>query len=65
MYDLTDAKNMAELVEHLKQYQYDRIDIMKFYEGGDLPDFIKSGRDAIILADLVVGTTSDEFEPDD
>ena len=65
MYDLTDAKNMAELVEHLKLYNYDRIDIMKFYEGDDLPDFIKSGRDAIILADLVVGTTSDELESDD
>ena len=65
MYDLTDAKNMAELVEHLKLYNNDHIDIMKFYEGGELPDFIKSGRDAIKLADLVVGATSDELEPDD
>ena len=38
---------------------------MNFYEGGDLPDFIKSEFDAIILADLVVGTTSDELESDD
>ena len=53
MYDLTDAKNMAELVEHLKLYDYDRIDIMGFYEGDDLPGFIKSGSDAIKLADLV------------
>ena len=51
MYDLTDAKNMAELVEHLKLYNYDRIDIIGFYEGGDLPDFIKSEADANGLAD--------------
>ena len=53
VYALADAKNMAELVEHLKLYNYDRIDIMKFYEGDDLPDFIKSESDAIKLADLV------------
>ena len=38
---------------------------MNFYEGGELPDFIKSGRDAIKLVDLVVGATSDELESDD
>ena len=53
VYEPADAKNMAELVEHLKLYNYDRIDIMKFYEGDDLPDFIQSGSDAIKLADLV------------
>ena len=38
---------------------------MNFYEVGELPDFIKSEFDAIILVDLVVGTTSDELESDD
>lgn len=53
MYDLTDARNRAELVEHLRLYDYDRIDILRFYEGDDLPDFITSEYDAIMLANEV------------
>ena len=53
MYDLTDARNRAELVEHLRLYDYDRIDILRFYEGDDLPEFITSEYDAIMLANEV------------
>ena len=57
MYEPADAKNMAELVEHLREYSYDRFDILTLYDAGELPKFIYDGNE---LADEVLGTTLDE-----
>ena len=49
MYDPSEARNRAELIKHLKLYQYDCIDILEFYEGELLPNFMMSEYEAMIL----------------
>ena len=61
MYEPADAKNMAELVEHLREYSYDRFDILTMWDGHELPEFVYTEfGDGNTLADEVLGTTLDE-----
>ena len=61
MYEPADAKNMAELVEHLKEYSYDRFDILTMWDMNELPEFVYTEfGDGNTLADEVLGTTLDE-----
>ena len=52
---------MAELVEHLKEYSYDRFDILTMWDMNELPEFVHTDfGDGNTLADEVLGTTLDE-----
>ena len=52
---------MAELVEHLKEYSYDRFDILTMWDMNELPKFVHTEfGDGNTLADEVLGTTLDE-----
>ena len=52
---------MAELVEHLREYSYDRFDILSRWDSGELPQFVYNEfGDGNTLADEVLGTTLDE-----
>ena len=61
MYEPADAKNMAELVEHLKEYSYDRFDILTMWDMREFSEFVYTEfGDGNTLADEVLGTTLDE-----
>ena len=61
MYEPADAKNMAELVEHLKEYSYDRFDKLTMWDMNELPEFVHTDfGDGNTLADEVLGTALDE-----
>ena len=61
MYEPADAKNIAELVEHLREYSYDRFDILTMWDMNELPKFVHTEfGDGNTLADEVLGTTLDE-----
>ena len=52
---------MAELVEHLKEYSYDRFDILTMWDMNELPEFVHTDfGDGNTVADEVLGTTLDE-----
>ena len=52
---------MAELVQHLKEYSYDRFDILTMRDMNELPEFVHTDfGDGNTLADEVLGTTLDE-----
>ena len=52
---------MTELVEHLKEYSYDRYDILTMWDMNELPEFVHTDfGDGNKLADEVLGTTLDE-----
>ena len=52
---------MAELVEHLKEYSYDRFDILTMWDMNESPEFVQADfGDGNTLADEVLGTTLDE-----
>ena len=57
MIETWELPNRAELVEHLREYSYDRFDILTLYDAGELPKFIYDGNE---LADEILGTTLDE-----
>ena len=61
MYEPSDAKNMAELVEHLREYSYDRFDILNMWDMREFSEFVYTEfGDGNTLADEVLGTTLDE-----
>jgi hypothetical protein len=52
---------MAELVEHLKEYSYDRFDILTMWDMNELPELVHTEfGDGNTLADEVLGTILDE-----
>ena len=47
---------MAELVEHLKAYSYDRFDILTMWDMNELPEFVHTDfGDENTVADEVLG----------
>ena len=57
---------MAELVEHLREYSYDRFAIVDMWEMKELPEFVYADFfDGNELANEVLGTTLDEDMEED